>query len=87
MVLFDFPGRNVVIAKDQPEYMPLPAYRIPGDEYGRIVCCWKLSWRERLRLLWSGKVWHTIMTFNQPLQPQLLEVQRPVYIPETSDAP
>jgi hypothetical protein len=87
MRLLDFPGRNVVIAKDQPEYLPLPAYRVPGDRYGRLVCCWTMSWRERLRLLWSGKVWHTVMTFNQPLQPQLLEVVRPDYIPaETQDA-
>ena len=81
MRLEQFPGHNVVIAKDQPEYMPLPAYRIPDDQYGRLVCCWKLSWRERFRLLWSGRVWHTIMTFNHPLQPQLLEVQRPDFVP------
>lgn len=84
MRLIEFPGQNVVFAKDQPEYLPLPAYRVPNDQYGRIVCCWDLSWRERFRLLWSGKLWHTVMTFNQALQPQLLEAQRPEYIPDAS---
>ena len=87
MQLVEFKGQNVVIAKNQPEYLPLPAYRIPNDDYGRVTCCWALSWRERFRLLWSGKVWHTVMTFNQPLQPQLIAVERPDYIPaESSDA-
>jgi hypothetical protein len=87
MRLLDFPGRNVVFAKDQPEYLPLPAYRVPGDSYGRVVFCWKPSLRERLRVLWSGELWHTVMTFNHPLQPQLLEAKRPDYIPtETQDA-
>ena len=25
----EFPGVNVIFAKDQPEYMPLPAMKIP----------------------------------------------------------
>lgn len=88
MHLIDFPGRNVIIAKDQKQYQPLPAYRVPSDSYGRVVCCWKLSLRERLRLLWSGELWHTIMTFNQLLQPQLMETERPGYLPSvTRDAP
>jgi hypothetical protein len=30
-----------------------------------------------LRVLWNGLLWHQIMTFNQPLQPQLLLTQKP----------
>lgn len=30
----EFPGVNVVFAKDQPEYMPLPAMKIPNDPQG-----------------------------------------------------
>lgn len=74
MYLTDFPGRNVIFAAHQPEYLPLPAYKVPNDPTGRIVCCWKLSWRERLKVLFGGRVWHSVMTFNQPLQPQLLDV-------------
>lgn len=33
----EFPGVNVVFAKDQPEYMPLPAMKIPNDPQGLIM--------------------------------------------------
>jgi hypothetical protein len=77
MKLIDFPERTVVIAENQPEYLPLPAYRFKDDPSGRIVCCWQLTWRERIALLFIGKLWHHILTFNQPLQPQLLICEKP----------
>lgn len=77
MHLIEFPEQTVVIAKDQPQYRPLPAFRYPGDPEGRIACCWALSFGERLRLLWTGRLWHEVLTFNAPLQPQLLTVDKP----------
>lgn len=77
MKLVEFPEQTVVIAKDQPEYLPLPAHRFAGDPQGRIACCWQLTWRERLAVLFVGKLWHQILTFNQPLQPQLLTTKKP----------
>lgn len=76
MKLVSFPEQTVVIAKDQPEYLPMPAHQF-GDPQGRIAFCWSLSWRERLRLLVTGHVWHQVLTFNQPLQPQRLTVEKP----------
>jgi len=75
--IIEFPEQSIVIAKDQPQYLPLPAYRFPSDPQGRIACCWKLSWWERFRVLLSGRIWHQILTFNSPLQPQLLTVEKP----------
>ena len=75
-----FPEQNVVIAKDQPQYLPLPAHIEPHDKYDpsrRTTFCWQLSWRERLTLLVTGKLWHQVLTFNSPLQPQLLLVEKP----------
>lgn len=80
MELSAFAGHNVVIAKDQPQYRPAPAYRVPGPE-GKLIIGWDLTLRERLKLLVTGRLWHTVMTFNQPLQPQVLEVSRPVLLP------
>lgn len=77
MQLIEFPEQTVVYAKDQPEYNPLPAHQT-GNDQGEIICCWKLSWRERMRLLITGHVWHHILTFNLPLQPQRLQVEKPV---------
>lgn len=76
MQLIDFPEQNTVFAKDQPQYRPLPAHRFQDAE-GRIACCWSLSWRERLRVLVTGRIWHQVLTFDQPMQPQLLTVAKP----------
>lgn len=77
MKLIEFPEQTVVIAKDQPQYLPLPAYRYQDDDEGRIACCWSLSWRERWHVLLTGRLWHQILTFNKSLQPQLLTVSKP----------
>jgi hypothetical protein len=66
-----FPEQNHVIAKDQPEYKPLPAH-IAHNQQGEIVTCWKLSFRERIRLLFFGRLWLSVWTFNRPLQPVFL---------------
>ncbi len=69
-----FAGHNFVFAEHQPEYIPLPAYRVPNDPTFRVVFCWKLSFLERLKVLFTGVIWHQVLTFNKPLQPQLLQV-------------
>lgn len=74
MKLVEFPGHNVVIAKDQPEYAPLPAH---VSREGVVTCCWKLSEDELDRVLVTGLIWHQVHTFRQPLQPQLLLATKP----------
>jgi hypothetical protein len=63
-----------VYAKEQPEYVPLPA-RV--DEYGTVITRWKLTWRERWKVFWSGELYITVMTFNKPLQPIRCSIERP----------
>jgi hypothetical protein len=63
-----FPEANTVYAEDQDEYLSLPAYRAPD---GRVTSCWELTWKERLILALEGQIFFTVLTFNQPLQPQL----------------
>jgi len=77
MKLIEFSEQTNVIAEDQPEYQPLPAFRY-NDTDGTIACCWKLTFWERIQVLLSGRIWHRVLTFNQPLQPQLLTVGKPV---------
>ncbi len=77
MKLIEFPEQTAIIAKNQPEYLPLPAYKFKDDVNGHIVCCWKLNWQEKIKLLFTGKIWHSILTFNQSLQPQFLSVKKP----------
>lgn len=75
--LIEFQEQTVVIAKDQPQYRPLPAYRYHRDVEGKIIFCWKLNWRDRLKVLRTGILWHQVMTFNAMLQPQLLLTDKP----------
>jgi len=77
MEIIEFDEQTTVFAKDQAEYLPLPAHRFSDDKGGRIACCWKMSWKDRLKVLWTGLVWQEIMTFNGPLQPQRLCVDKP----------
>jgi hypothetical protein len=79
--LVEFPEVTVIIAKDQPQYRPLPAHRVPGDPQGRIVFCWKLNFLARLRVLFTGELWHQVLTFNHPLQPQQLDAVKPDMAP------
>lgn len=70
-----FDGANAVYGKDQPEYQPLPAEKRPGH-FGEIVTCWGLSPEELERVKETGKIWLSVLTFNQPLQPVLLSVDK-----------
>ena len=70
----EFPEQNCVYAKDQPEYLPLPVHK---TEDGMVVSCWALTWRERVKMLFTGRMWWSVLTFNHPLQPQLPSVDRP----------
>lgn len=70
----EFPQQNVVYAANQPEYLPLPAYRTTD---GSVTSCWGLTWRERMRVLFTGRIYWTQLTFNGPLQPQLPSVLPP----------
>ena len=60
---------EIIFAKDQPQYRPLPVLK---DINGTLVSRWRLGWIERLRVLFRGDLYLTIMTFNKPLQPVLL---------------
>ena len=66
-----FKSCNVVFAKDQPEYLPLPAHR---DDDGVVITQWSVSWRERLFILFGHKVKLRMLTFNKPLTPVKLSV-------------
>lgn len=71
-----FPEQNVIFAVNQPPYLPLGAYRA-GDANGRVVFCWGLTWRERFHVLFTGRIWHSVLTFYGPLQPQRLQTTKP----------
>jgi hypothetical protein len=72
-----FPEANVVFAENQEEYLPLPAFVDREDPNGTVVSCWGLSLWERVKVLWSGRIYLSVLSFHQPLQPQLPAVDPP----------
>ena len=71
----EFEEVNRVLAKDQPQYQPLPVYKEEGTE-GNMIHCWELSPEEIIEVTKTGKIWVGQFTFNCPLQPILLSVNK-----------
>ena len=82
MKIVKFKECSLTIAENQPQYHPMPAFKHENDPQGKITTLWTLSWRERFIVLFTGEIWHSILTFNLPVQPQLLEVRKPAMFPE-----
>lgn len=68
----DFAERNVVFAENQPEYLPLPAHK---SEDGEVTTFWKLSLKERIKILIQGILCLRVLTVNQPLQPIKMSIK------------
>ena len=70
-----FKDQTVVFAENQPEYGNLPALRIDSPQ-GEVVTCWKMTLGERLKVIFTGRVWLSLMSFNKPLTPSFMSVNR-----------
>ncbi len=77
MTPIKFASTNTVWAKDQPEYLPLPAHN--GAD-GVVTTCWKLNLRDRLKMLFTGRLWLQQLAFGNPLQPQKPSADRPTLV-------
>lgn len=75
MKAIKFKGHNVVFAEHQEEYNSLPALKLK-DDMGNVISCWELSFKERLIVLFTGKMWMNLCMFGQPLTPSFLSVKR-----------
>ena len=69
-----FKEANTTFAKNQEPYLPLPAFL---DDNGQVICCWKLTFLERLKVLLTGILWCGFLTFNKPLSPHFLTIDYP----------
>lgn len=81
MTPIEFPEQTIVWAKNQPPYLPLPAYTNEQE----TISCWQLTFIERLRVLLSGRLWLRQMNFGAPLQPQAPCVDNPFRVQEVRD--
>ena len=68
MIPIKFKEQNITYSTKKKEYSSLPAFKANTPQ-GQVVSCWKLSIGERLRILFTGKLWVCIVSFNRPLTP------------------
>jgi len=69
-----FKQMNCEFATNQKEYYPLPAHKsmsIPTI----ITSCWSMSFKERVKNLFCGKIYVKSLTFDTPLQPSQLSTK------------
>ena len=76
---FHFKGVNTEVGKKQKEYGTLPAFNVEGKN-GFVVSCWKLSFLQRIYLLFVGKIWHTQFNFGKDLQPISKAIRNKYYL-------
>lgn len=69
----EFPQANMVWAKDQKPYLPLPAHQNEVETISK----WKLTWWERIKVVFTGRLWLRQLNFGMPLQPQQPSVHTP----------
>lgn len=70
---------NVEYAKDQDQYNTLPA-NIANNTTGDATCCFRFTFWEKIKVLFGAKVWLTLWTFNNPLQPICIGLKKPKMI-------
>lgn len=71
----DFPESSGSHGDTQPQYLTLPTHI--SEDGTMVTSCWHLSWGDRLRLLWTGRLWLQQLTFGNSLQPQLPHSNKP----------
>ena len=76
-----FPEQTRVWAANQPPYLPLPAY----SDDRETISLWALTWVERIRILFTGRLWLRQLNFRQPLQPQSPSTRCPFGAPTTGE--
>jgi hypothetical protein len=67
------PGSRAVIKgeRQQDTYRPLPSVHLPD---GKVITRWSPTPEERRRILEGEDVYLTVLTFNKPIQPQLVTI-------------
>jgi hypothetical protein len=71
MKAIEFEHQNTVFAENQEEYENLPALVLHTRD-GEVITCWHLSLKERLRVLFLGRVWMCLLSFHKPIPPAKL---------------
>jgi len=68
-----FPGCDIEIGKDQPEYNILHAMVVPNAE-GEVIMCFELTDEEVEQICRTKRIYYKRLTFGKPFQPMNLMV-------------
>jgi len=74
-----FKGQNIILGKDQPEYLDLPALRC-DDEAGTTWSCWELDDADLADMIKHRKIWVGQLTFGRPFSPQMITTSMPLEV-------
>jgi len=77
MDAIEFPEQTIVLAKDQPEYSPLPVHIGSEAEGTPMTACFKLSAEELAEINETGIIWVGQLTFGKLLQPIRVSTKNP----------
>ena len=84
-IALQIPGHEAdefIIARDQPEYIPLPALSIvllvDGTPVPALLTRWRPSDEERAALASGADIWLETMTFGEPMQPVRISTECPI---------
>lgn len=86
MTPVQFPEVNCVLAKDQPEYTPLPVFYNRESPQKEMTACFELTDEEVAEVIRTRKIWHTQLTFGNPFQPIWLTTSSPFVAPVVAPA-
>lgn len=72
-----FQEQNLVLAKDQPEYLPLPVHVDTTQPSVPMTSCWLLSDEDIERIIANRRIYITQLTCGQAYQPLLPRTENP----------
>lgn len=73
----EFPQQTDVLAKDQPQYTPLPVHVGSKEDGFPMTACFELTDEEVAEIIATRKLWYTQITFGHAFQPVRLSTQNP----------
>ena len=74
MKALEFKEQNLVYAKGQPQYLPLPCHR---QADGTATFGFELDFTELIKITRSKEIHLTILAFFTPIQPMRISINKP----------
>lgn len=83
MVPMEFKEQNLVLLPpngwSEEQCGKLPAHY----DNGKTVSCWKVSWKDKIKILLFGRIWLVVFSMAHP--PVALECDRTIFVQEDTE--